>query len=89
MIVGNLAWQGRKGKANGRRKSLRTSVFVSYSPELNSIEEAFSKIKHFLCRVGARTEEALEEAIGEALDAVGTRDVEGFFVHCGYPGLAQ
>jgi hypothetical protein len=29
------------------------------------------------------------EAIGEALAAVSARDVEGFFDHCGYPGLAQ
>lgn len=35
-------------------------VFVpSYSPDLNPIEEAFSKIKTILRKVGARTHEAL------------------------------
>jgi transposase len=39
----------------------------SYSPDLNPIEEAFSKIKAILRRVGARTKEALLDALGEAL----------------------
>lgn len=39
----------------------------SYSPDLSPIEEAFSKLKAFLRRVGARTPETLQEAIGQAL----------------------
>jgi transposase len=42
----------------------------SYSPDLNPIEEAFSKIKSILRKVGARTHEALVEAICGALSAV-------------------
>lgn len=43
-------------------------VFLpSYSPELNPIEEAFSKIKNILGKVGARTHEALVGAMSEAL----------------------
>ena len=42
----------------------------SYSPDLNPIEEAFSKIKGIVRKVGARTREALEEAIAVALCAV-------------------
>jgi transposase len=60
-----------------------------YSPDLNPIEEAFSKVKRLLRRIGARTKEVLVEAIGEALDAVSARDAEGFFTHCGYRRLAQ
>jgi transposase len=41
-----------------------------YSPDLNPIEEAFSKVKGLLRRVGARTREALLEALGTALGAV-------------------
>lgn len=41
--------------------------FPSYSPDLNPIEEAFSKIKEILRRACARTREALLEALGEAL----------------------
>jgi DDE superfamily endonuclease len=38
-----------------------------YSPDLSPIEEAFSKLKTALRRAGARTREALEEAIAQAL----------------------
>ena len=60
-----------------------------YSPDLNPIEEAFSKVKRLLRVIGARTKEALVEAIGKALDVVGTRDAKGFFTHCGYRGTEQ
>jgi transposase len=55
-----------------------------YSPDFSPIEEAFSKVKGILRRVGARTREALLEATGEALDAVSRRDAAGWFNHCGY-----
>ena len=41
-----------------------------YSPDLNPIEEGFSKVKVLLRRVGARAREALVEVIGRSLDAV-------------------
>lgn len=60
-------------------------VFLpTYSPDLNPIEEAFSKIKNILRKVGARTHEALLEAMAEALSAVTPRDAAGWFDHCGY-----
>jgi transposase len=55
-----------------------------YSPDYNPIEEAFSKIKALLRKVGARSREALVEAIGEALSAVSVHDARGFFEHAGY-----
>jgi transposase len=55
-----------------------------YSPDMNPIEEAFSKVKGILRRIGARTREALMEATSEALDAVSRRDARGWFGHCGY-----
>ena len=60
-------------------------VFLpSYSPDLNPIEEAFSKIKAILRKVGVRTREALVEAMAEALAAVTPEDAKGWFRHCGY-----
>ena len=44
-----------------------------YSPDLNPIEQAFAKLKALLRRAGARTREALVEAIGRALEAVTVR----------------
>jgi transposase len=60
-------------------------VFVpSYSPDLNPIEQAFSKIKNILRKLGARTHEALLEAMEEALSGVTPADAAGWFNHCGY-----
>ena len=43
-------------------------VFLpSYSPDLNPIEEALSKIRQLVRKAGARVREALVEAIGRAL----------------------
>ena len=55
-----------------------------YSPDLNPIEEAFSKIKGALRKARARTREALIEALGVAISAVTARDARGFFEHGGY-----
>ncbi len=55
-----------------------------YSPDLNPIEEAFSKIEALLRRAGARTRGAPVEAMGRALSAITAGDVRGFFEHCGY-----
>ncbi len=60
-------------------------VFLpSYSPDLNPIEEAFSKIKALVRKEGARVREVLVEAIGRALAAITTEDAAGWFAHAGY-----
>ena len=56
----------------------------SYSPDLNPIEEAFSKIEALVRKEGARTPEALVEAIGRALAALTPEDAAGWFAHAGY-----
>lgn len=60
-----------------------------YSPDLNPIEQAFSKVKGLMRKAEARTREALVEAMGRALDAVTVRDVRAFFAHCGYRPMDQ
>ena len=60
-----------------------------YSPDLNPIEEAFAKLKSLLRRSGARSREALVEAMGAALNAITITDTRGFFGHCGYRAPAQ
>jgi transposase len=56
----------------------------SYSPDLNPIEEALSKIKNIVRKAQARTREALVEAISRALSTITLEDVAGWFAHCGY-----
>jgi transposase len=55
-----------------------------YSPDFAPIELAFSKIKEFLRKVGARTQDALDKAISQAVDIITESDACGYFKHCGY-----
>jgi transposase len=55
-----------------------------YSPDLNPIEKMWSLIKAILRTLKARTEEALINAIAEALEAVTACDAKGWFESCGY-----
>jgi len=56
-----------------------------YSPDLNPIEKAFSKLKAKLRGVGHRTIPALETYLGEVLDCFSPDECENYFVSCGYP----
>jgi transposase len=60
-----------------------------YSPDFNPIEEAFSKIKGLMRKAGARSREALLEAMGRAISALSAEDARGFFEHCGYRAMVQ
>jgi transposase len=78
------AHKGERIKELIERRGCQLVYLPSYSPDLNPIEEAFSKIKRLVRKAEARTREALVEAIGSALSAVTSRDARGFFEHCGY-----
>jgi len=65
-------------------KGCQVLFLPTYSPDLTPIEEAFSKLKAWLRRLGARTHEALPAAIGQALELITTQDAHGWFRHCGY-----
>ena len=56
----------------------------TYSPDLNPMEQAWSKLKAYLRRVGARTKDALHEAIAQALPLISHLDAQAWFKHCGY-----
>ncbi len=62
-----------------------TLLFLpAYSPGFSPIELCFSKIKEALRSAGARTQEALEEAISKAIKLVTSEDAQGWFRHCGF-----
>jgi transposase len=54
------------------------------SPDFTPIEQAFSKIKALLRGLGARTREALQEAVRLAVDAITRDDALAWFAHAGY-----
>ena len=63
----------------------RLLFLPAYSPDFNPIEHAFSKLKSFLRKVKARTQETLEAAIAKGLATITTKDARGWFKHCGFP----
>jgi transposase len=59
-----------------------------YSPDLNPIENAFSKLKRLLRRAAERTVDGLWSAIGRLLDGFTRRECRNYFRHCGYSRTA-
>ena len=59
-----------------------------YSPDLNPIEKAWSKLKQFLRTAKARTADTLDQAITDALKSITDADTAAWFRHCGY-GVQQ
>ncbi len=65
-------------------RGARVIYLPPYSPDLNPIEKCWSKIKTYLRAAKARTREALEKALKEALQLVSAKDAIGWFASCGY-----
>jgi transposase len=59
-------------------------LLPAYSPDLNPIEQMFSKLKARLRSAAARTVDDLIGAMGDALRAVRPGDILGWFRHSGY-----
>ena len=55
-----------------------------YSPDLNPIELAFSKLKALLRKAAARSVEELWKVIAELLDELSPDECRNFFSHAGY-----
>ena len=56
----------------------------AYSPDLNPIEMAFSKLKAHLRRIGARTYDTLIRALGDICGLFGPEECWNFFRAAGY-----
>ena len=55
-----------------------------YSPDLNPIELAWSKMKTMFCKLKIKAEVELQKALLKALSWVSTQDIANYFKHCGY-----
>ena len=56
----------------------------AYSPDMNPIEQAWSKLKTHLRARAARTRDALESAIPDALATITPSNAQGWFRKAGY-----
>jgi transposase len=85
VIMDNLSiHKGQKVRKMIEERECQLLFLPAYSPDFSPIEEMFSKLKAVLRRVRARTHEALQDALAQALLTVTTADAAGWFRHCGY-----
>jgi transposase len=85
VIMGNL----RAHKTAGIREAIEQAgaqllYLPPYSPDLAPTERCWSKLKSVLRAAKARTREALDYAIAQALATITVSDARGWFQHCGY-----
>lgn len=64
-------------------KGARLVYLPPYSPDLNPIELAWSKVKHGLRKARARTVETLYQALSQALETITADNAAAFFKHVG------
>lgn len=85
VVMDNLPSHKVKGvreAIEGRGAELK--YLPPYSPDLNPIEQMWSKVKSKLRSLARRTRESLYRAIGTALRQVTPLECSNYFAHCGY-----
>lgn len=66
------------------RAGCKLKFLPPYSPELNPIEEAWSKLKQLLRKLKARSRDALLEGVVTLIDQITAADAHGWISHAGY-----
>lgn len=85
VIMDNLTSHKVSGIEEELKKAGVKVVYLPpYSPDLNPIEQMWSKIKEYLRKAKARTTEVLFDAIKSAFEQITTSDILGWFSNCGY-----
>jgi transposase len=85
VVLDNLAAHKTAGVIAAIKSFGATPWFLPpWSPDLNPIEWAWSKIKNFLKISEARTLDSLNTAIAWAMEMVTSEDAKNWCSHCGY-----
>ena len=85
VIMDNLSsHKGARVRAAIESVGAHLRFLPPYSPDLNPIELAFSKLKSQLRKAGERTTEDLWNRIGELVDEFQPDECRNYFRHCGY-----
>ena len=74
------------------RRMIRTAgarlwYLPPYSPDLNPIEQAFAKIKHWMRAAQKRTIEDLWRHIGSLVSTIEARECSNYFANAGYASI--
>lgn len=85
VILDNLATHKNVAAAKAMRKAGCCFLFLApYSPDLNPIEMAFSKLKAHLRRIGARTFNDMFDALSEICNLFSPDECWNYFRAAGY-----
>jgi transposase len=86
VVADNLACHKREAARTAIEAAGASLIFLPpYSPDLNPIENAFSKLKRRLRTAAKRTVEGLWTFLGQVLDEYSPDECRNYFRHCGYP----
>jgi transposase len=86
VVVDNLrAHHDERAQTAIEQRGAELWFLPSYSPDLTPIEAGFSKLKTYLRRAEARTDEAVSAAIWDGLATSTPEHVRGWYRHAGYP----
>lgn len=85
VVIDNLgSHKSPEIRAMIRAVDARLFYLPAYSPDLNPIEQLFSKMKQHMRAAMARSVEAVHGAVATALDAVVPAECTNYFVNSGY-----
>jgi transposase len=85
VVLDNLACHKKAGVREAvAAAGARLLYLPAYSPDLNPIELAFSKLKRLLRKAAERTAEGVWQAIGRLLDQFGPEECRNYLRHAGY-----
>jgi transposase len=83
VVMDNLsAHKQRKVRRLLTARRCRLWYLPPYSPDLNPMELAWSKLKTFLRAAKARLRPALEEAVAKGLNTITAQEARNWFRHC-------
>lgn len=85
VVLDNLSCHKRAGaRAAVEAAGCELRFLPPYSPDLNPIEKAFSKLKARLRKAACRTVESLRECLDGAAEAFTREECRNYFQSCGY-----
>lgn len=85
VVMDNLgSHRGKAVRRAIREAGAKLFFLPKYSPDMNPIEQFFSKLKHWLRKAAKRTKDAICNALGCILDTVSADECANYFTNAGY-----
>jgi len=85
VIMDNLGSHKSKAVRDAiKAAGARLFFLPPYSPDLNPIEQTFSKIKHWMRMASERTVEATWKRVGKLIGTIKPQECENYFINSGY-----